>query len=490
MPRPRKPDVFQLAVATRSYSSVDGYRKEIDILKNELAQTRQRLDGQARDFAREREDLQRQLRMKRGAASPERGGKKDDVAVKAASPERVVKSKTDKEAQRWEARCAALAAQRALYDAARSLDERSAREYASKVASELAKNHEKLQRIQMERLGALDGRVGAAAARVRETNEHVAAARRRAAALERELAARGDAQRIDELERELAAYRQAQKERFAYENALEDMRDDAASAAFCAAADDALRQARLHQAAANERDALKLSNARLASIEAERDAAEDSVRRERGAVAELRAQLAELRRPGVSRGCQADEEVDDEPIVNAAVGAAAVKCREAVEEELRAAAAFAHLHDLLKVAALDAAAAVKEALESKLEASIEREKRLRLALAAAGGFEADEAGPSRRGARRRGGGGGRAPAGPAPAAKVAVDGARARAGGRARRRARRRRRAAAAAAGGGGPRASCSRRTSGDDDTRLNLARASRTWIRPMARLRLRRRSR
>ena len=424
MPRTKRPDVFQLAVATRSYSSVDGYRKEIDILKNELAQTRQRLDGQARDFAREREDLQRQLRMKRGAASPERGGKKDDVAVKAASPERVVKS-NDTEAQRWEARCAALAAQRALYDAARSLDEGSAREYASRVASQLTKNHEKLQRMQMERLGALDGRVGAAAARVRETNEHVAAARRRAAALERELAARGDAQRIDELERELAAYRQAQKERFAYENALEDMRDDAASAAFCAAADDALRQARLHQAAANERDALKLSNARLASIESERDAAEDSVRRERGAVAELRAQLAELRRPGVSRGCQADEVVEDEPIVNAAVGAAAVKCREAVEEELRAAAAFAHLHDLLKVAALDAAAAVKEALESKLEASIEREKRLRLALAAAGGFEADEAGPAD--AAR----GDAAAAAAArlrdllPAAKVAVDGARA-----------------------------------------------------------------
>ena len=142
MPRTKRPDVFQLAVATRSYSSVDGYRKEIDILKNELAQTRQRLDGQARDFAREREDLQRQLRMKRGAASPERGGKKDDVAVKAASPERVVKS-NDTEAQRWEARCAALAAQRALYDAARSLDEGSAREYASRVASQLTKNHEK-----------------------------------------------------------------------------------------------------------------------------------------------------------------------------------------------------------------------------------------------------------------------------------------------------------------------------------------------------------
>ena len=45
MPRSRgKPDVFQLAVATRSYSSVDGYRKEIDVLKNELAQTRQRFD--------------------------------------------------------------------------------------------------------------------------------------------------------------------------------------------------------------------------------------------------------------------------------------------------------------------------------------------------------------------------------------------------------------------------------------------------------------
>ena len=95
-------------------------------------------------------------------------------------------------------RCAALAAQRALSDAARSLDERSAREYASKVASELAKNHEKLQRIQMERLGALDGRGGAAAARVRDTNEHVAAARRRAAALEQELATRDDARRIDE----------------------------------------------------------------------------------------------------------------------------------------------------------------------------------------------------------------------------------------------------------------------------------------------------
>ena len=368
MPRSRgKPDVFQLAVATRSYSSVDGYRKEIDVLKNELAQTRQRLDDQARDFAREREDLQRQLRVKKGAP---------------ASPERVVVKKDD---TKWEARCAELAAQRAVYDAARSLDERSAREYASKVASEITKNHEKLQRIQIERLGALDGRVGAAAARVRETNEHVAAARRRVAELERELATRGDAERIDELERELAAYRQAQKERFAYENALEDMRDDAASAAFGAAADDALRQARLHQAAANERDALKLSNARLASIEAERDAAEDSVRRERGAVAELRAQLAELRRPGVSRGCQANDVVEDEPIVNAAVGAAAVKCREAVEEELRAAAAFAHLHDLLKVAALDAAAAVKEALESKLEEGRKREQRLRLALAAAGG---------------------------------------------------------------------------------------------------------
>ena len=218
MPRSRgKPDVFQLAVATRSYSSVDGYRKEIDVLKNELAQTRQRLDDQARDFAREREDLQRQLRVKKGAP---------------ASPERVVVKKDDTEAQRWEARCAALAAQRALYDAARSLDERSAREYASKVASEITKNHEKLQRIQIERLGQLDGRVGAAAARVRETNEHVAAARRRAADLERELAARGDAERVAELERELAAYRQAQKERFAYENALEDMRDDAASAAF------------------------------------------------------------------------------------------------------------------------------------------------------------------------------------------------------------------------------------------------------------------
>ena len=160
----------------------------------------------------------------------------------------------------------------------------------------------------------------------------------------------------------------------------------------CAAAGDALRQANWQ--GGGRRDTLGLSNARLASIESERDAAEDSVRRERGAVAELRAQLAELRRPGVSRGCQADEVVEDEPIVNAAVGAAAVKCREAVEEELRAAAAFAHLHDLLKVAALDAAAAVKEALESKLEASIEREKRLRLALAAAGGFEADEAGPA------------------------------------------------------------------------------------------------
>ena len=100
MPRTKRPDVFQLAVATRSYSSVDGYRKEIDILKNELAQTRQRLDDQARDFAREREDLQRQLRMKRGATSPERGGKKDDVAVKAASPERVVKS-NDNEAPRF-----------------------------------------------------------------------------------------------------------------------------------------------------------------------------------------------------------------------------------------------------------------------------------------------------------------------------------------------------------------------------------------------------
>ena len=141
-------------------------------------------------------------------------------------------------------------------------------------------------------------------------------------------------------------------------------------------------------------------------------------------MAELRAQLAELRRPGVSRGCQADEVVEDEPIVNAAVGAAAVKCREAVEEELRAAAAFAHLHDLLKVAALDAAAAVKEALESKLEASIEREKRLRLALAAAVGFEAEEAGPAdaaRRPRRRRP----RACRHLLPAAKVAVDGARA-----------------------------------------------------------------
>ena len=260
------------------------------------------------------------------------------------------------------------------------------------------------------------------------------------------------------------------------------MRDDAASAAFCAAADDALRQARLHQAAANERDALKLSNARLASIEAERDAAEDAVRRERGAVAELRAQLAELRRPGVSRGCQADEDVDDAPIVNAAVGAAAVKCREAVEEELRAAAAFAHLHDLLKVAALDAAAAVKEALESKLEASIEREKRLRLALAAAGGFEADEAGPAD--AAR-----GDAAAAAARlqdlrrAAKVAVDGARAR--GRPRSTTSRR------AAGRPpppppeeGPRASRSRRTSGDDDVAPNLV--ARSFRRTPARFRLR----
>ena len=193
MPRSRgKPDVFQLAVATRSYSSVDGYRKEIEVLKNELAQTRQRLDDQARDFAREREDLQRQLRVKKGAP---------------ASPEKpIVVKKDDEEAQRWEARCAALAIHRARDAAARVLDERSAREYASKVASELTKNHEKLQRIQIERLGALDGRVGAAAARVRETNEHVAAARRRVAALERELATRGDAQRVAELERELAAY--------------------------------------------------------------------------------------------------------------------------------------------------------------------------------------------------------------------------------------------------------------------------------------------
>ena len=103
MPRTKRPDVFQLAVATRSYSSVDGYRKEIDVLKNELAQTRQRLDDQTRDFAREREDLQRQLRVKKGAP---------------ASPERVVVKKDDTEAQRWEARCAELAAQRALYDAA------------------------------------------------------------------------------------------------------------------------------------------------------------------------------------------------------------------------------------------------------------------------------------------------------------------------------------------------------------------------------------
>ena len=153
MPRTKRPDVFQLAVATRSYSSVDGYRKEIDVLKNELAQTRQRLDDQARDFAREREDLQRQLRVKKSVASPEKP---------------IVVKKDDNEAQRWEARCAALAAQRALYDAARSGHERSAREYASRVASEIAKNHEKLQRIQIERLGQLDGRVGAAVARVAE----------------------------------------------------------------------------------------------------------------------------------------------------------------------------------------------------------------------------------------------------------------------------------------------------------------------------------
>ena len=93
MPRSRgKPDVFQLTVATRSYSSVDGYRKEIDVLKSELAQTRQRLDDQARDFAREREDLQRQLRVKKGAP---------------ASPERVVVKKDD---TKWEARCAELTA--------------------------------------------------------------------------------------------------------------------------------------------------------------------------------------------------------------------------------------------------------------------------------------------------------------------------------------------------------------------------------------------
>ena len=106
MPRTKRPDVFQLAVATRSYSSVDGYRKEIDVLKNELAQARQRFDDQARDFAREREDLQRQLRVKKSVASPEKPivVKKDDAA------------------QRWEARCAELAAQRALYDAARSGD--------------------------------------------------------------------------------------------------------------------------------------------------------------------------------------------------------------------------------------------------------------------------------------------------------------------------------------------------------------------------------
>ena len=113
MPRSRgKPDVFQLAVATRSYSSVDGYRKEIEVLKNELAQARQRFDDQARDFAREREDLQRQLRVKKGAP---------------VSPERVVVKKDD---TKWEARCAALAFHRARDDAARSLDERSAREYA------------------------------------------------------------------------------------------------------------------------------------------------------------------------------------------------------------------------------------------------------------------------------------------------------------------------------------------------------------------------
>ena len=121
MPRTKRPDVFQLAVATRSYSSVDGYRKEIDVLKNELAQTRQRLDDQARDFAREREDLQRQLRVKKGAP---------------ASPEKpVVVKKDDNEAQRWEARCAALAAQR-VYTTRRVHWTNGAREYASKVASE------------------------------------------------------------------------------------------------------------------------------------------------------------------------------------------------------------------------------------------------------------------------------------------------------------------------------------------------------------------
>ena len=78
-----------------------------------------------------------------------------------------------------------------------------------------------------------------------------------------------------------------------------------------------------------------------------------------------------------------------------------MKCREAVEEELRAAAAFAHLHDLLKVAALDAAAAAREQLESKLEAARSNEKRLRLALAAAGVLRLRRPGrPTRRAATR------------------------------------------------------------------------------------------
>ena len=95
------------------------------------------------------------------------------------------------------------------------------------------------------------------------------------------------------------------------------------------------------------------------------------------------------------------------------------------------------------MAALDAAAAVKEQLESKLEAAIEREKRLRLALAAAGVLRLTR--PGRRDAAR----GDAAAAAAArlqdlaPAAKVAVDGARAaraaalddlRAAGRASRR--------------------------------------------------------
>jgi len=362
MPRPRpkkKPDVFQLAVAARSYSSVDGYRKEIEVLTGELARANQRCDDQARDFARERDDLQRQLRVK-NVTSPE-------------TPRGPERAPAPDAAGRWEGRCALLAAQGATSAATRAADDAALRDYAARVACDVAAAHEKRQLAQLARLGTLGGRVGAAVQSVQAVRARVAATRD------------GD-RRVKALELEFAVYKLAQTARGAFEAAREEARDDAAGAAFGAAADDALRQARLYQTAATERDALKVRVATLAAVEHERAAAEEAARREAGVVAELRARLAAQARPGVTqvtRACQ----VDEAPAVNGALCAAAAKCREAVEAELRAAAAFAHLHDLLKVAALNAAAAAHAALETKLATALARLKHLRLALAAAGGAD-------------------------------------------------------------------------------------------------------